>query len=55
MSQFPWTPERELSTDEAAELIRSQAPDLRFTNIAFLGELTVVHRIFQFLPALCVY
>ncbi len=38
MSQFPWTPERELSTDQAAELIRSQAPDLSFTNIAFLGK-----------------
>ncbi|HIL94819.1 MAG TPA: hypothetical protein EYG51_02740, partial [Pseudomonadales bacterium] len=38
MSQYPWTPERELSTDQAAALIRSQFPETPCTNIAYLGE-----------------
>ncbi len=38
MSQYPWTPEREVSTDEAAALIRSQFPDIPCTKIAHLGE-----------------
>ncbi len=38
VSQYPWTPERELSTDEAAALIRSQFPEIPCAKIAPLGE-----------------
>ena len=38
MSQYPWTPERELSTDQAADLIQSQFPEIPCTTIAHLGE-----------------
>ena len=38
VSQYPWTPERELSTSEAASLIRSQFADIPCAKIAPLGE-----------------
>ncbi len=36
--QYPWTPERELSTEQAAILIRSQFPEISCTKIERLGE-----------------
>lgn len=38
MSQYPWTPERELSIDQAAALVRSQFPEIPCTKVSLLGE-----------------
>lgn len=38
MSKYPWTPERELSINEAASLIQSQFKDIPCTSISHLGE-----------------
>ena len=38
MSQYPWTPETELSTDQVAALIRSQFTGIACRSVRLLGE-----------------
>jgi aminoglycoside phosphotransferase (APT) family kinase protein len=38
LSHYPWTPERELSIDQAAALVRSQFPEIHCNNLTHLGE-----------------
>lgn len=38
MTSYPWTPERELSLEQAAQLVRTQFPEIPCKTVAPLGE-----------------